>query len=172
MVVRFTKKADGRHRLTIVRDDGSVSQGQVIPGLGQKAIPHDLLHAIVEKTLGFSRGVYGMVNTGLDIAQLLDPAQKRMNRGETELMHSEIVTAILQVETAYEGISPPFFFDELRRRCAEAGLTEPRMSDEDRRELRRLRDDYQARWLGLGVGETIEVELPARDQALERVRRA
>ena len=71
-----------------------VSQGQVIPGLGPNAIPHDLLHAIVEKTLGFSRGVYGMVNTGLDIAQLLDPARKRMNRGERELMHSEIVTTI------------------------------------------------------------------------------
>jgi hypothetical protein len=60
MLVRFTKKADGRHRLTIVRDDGSVSQGRVIPGLGPDAIPHDLLHALVERTLGFSRGVYGM----------------------------------------------------------------------------------------------------------------
>jgi hypothetical protein len=38
MLVRFTKKADGRHRLTIVRDHGSVSQGQVIPGLGPNAI--------------------------------------------------------------------------------------------------------------------------------------
>jgi hypothetical protein len=162
MLVRFTKKADGRHRLTIVRDNGSVSQGRVIPGLGPNAIPHDLLHAVVEKTLGFRRGVYGMVNTGLDIAELLDPAQKHMNKSAPELMHSEIVTNILQAETAYEGIDETFFNDDLRRRCAEVELTEPRMSNEDRRELRRLRDDYQARWLRLGVGETIEVELPTR----------
>jgi hypothetical protein len=162
MLVRFTKKADGRHRLTIVRDNGSVSQGRLIPGLGPNAIPHDLLHAVVEKTLGFRRGVYGMVNTGLDIAELLDPAQKHMNKSAAELMHSEIVTNILQAETAYEGIDETFFNDDLRRRCAEVELTEPRMSNEDRRELRRLRDDYQARWLGLGVGETIEVELPTR----------
>jgi hypothetical protein len=132
MLVRFTKKGDGRHRLTIVRDDGTVSQGQVIPGLGPSAIPHDLLHALVEKTLGFSRGVYGMVNTGLDIAELLDPGQKRMNKGEAELMHSEIVTA---------------------------ELSAPTVSGDDRRELRRLRDDYQARWRALGVGETIYVDL-------------
>jgi hypothetical protein len=37
-----------------------------------------------------------MVNTGLDITELLDPAQKRTNKGEAELMHSEIITNILQ----------------------------------------------------------------------------
>jgi hypothetical protein len=159
MLVRFTKRAEGRHRLTIVRDDGSVSQGQVIPGLGPDAIPHDLLHALVEKILGFSRGVYGMVNTGLDIGQLLDPARKRMTTGEVELMHSEIVTTILQAEAAYEGIDETSFGDELRRRCAETGLAEREITDEQRRELRRLREEYQRRWQGLGVGETIEVEI-------------
>lgn len=55
-----------------MRDDGSASQGQIIPGLGPNAIPHDLLHALVERTLGFSRGVYGMVNTGIDISAMLE----------------------------------------------------------------------------------------------------
>jgi hypothetical protein len=161
VLVRFTKKADGRHRLTIVRDDGSVSQGQAIPGLGPNAIPHDLLHAVVEKTLGFSRGVYGMVNTGLDIAELLDPARKRMNKSEPELMQSEIITNILQAEAAYEGIEEGFFGDELRRRCAEAGVSERAIGEEERRELRRLREDYEEKWKGLRVGKTIEVDLVA-----------
>jgi|SRR5882672_122704 len=161
MLIRFTKRGDGRHRLTIVRDDATVSRAQVVPGLGPNAIPHDLLHALVEKTLGFSRGVYGMVNTGLDIAELLDPAQKRMNKSEGQLMHSEIVTNILQAETAYEGIDETFFGDELQRRCAEGGLVEPRITEEQCRDLRGLRDDYQRRWRELSFGETIEVELPA-----------
>ena len=39
-----------------------------------------LLHAVVEMTLGLTRGVHGMVNTGVDIAELLDPAQTLMTR--------------------------------------------------------------------------------------------
>jgi hypothetical protein len=160
MLVRFTKRADGRHRLTIVRDDGSACRGQLIRGLGPNAIPHDLLHVVVEKTLGFSRGVYGMVNTGLDIVELLDPAQKRMNKGEAELMYSEIITTVLQADAEYDGLDEAFFGDELRQRCAEAGLAERRVTPEHQRELRRLRDEYRGRWQDLGVGETIDVELP------------
>jgi hypothetical protein len=161
MRVRFTKKADGRHRLTIVRDDASVSRGQVIPGLGPNAIPHDLLHALVEKTLGLARGVYGMVNKGLGIAELLDPAQKRLNKGELELAHSEIVTNILQAEIAYEGLDG-CFREELGRRCAQSGLTEPLITEERLGELRRLREDYLMRWRALEMGETLEIELSAR----------
>jgi hypothetical protein len=133
MLVRFTKKADGQHRLTIVRDDGSVSQSQVIPGLGPNAIPHDLLHALVEKTLGFSRGVYGMVNIGVDMAGLLSPARKRLNKSEPELMYSEIITNLLQAETAYEGVGETLFEAELRRRCADAGFAGPKITDDDLR---------------------------------------
>ena len=159
MLVRFTRRPDGRHRLTIVRDDGSVSLGQVVPGFGPDAIPHDLLHTVVEKTLGWRRGVYGMVNTGLEIAELLDPARKSSNRSEAELMHSEIVTNLLQAEIAYQGMDDSTFTDELRRQCTQAGLAVPVISDDMRRELRARRDDYQARWRELGMGETLEVDL-------------
>jgi hypothetical protein len=102
-----------------------------------------------------------MVNTGIDIADLLDPAHKRGTKREAELMHSEIITTVLQAERAYEGIDEKFFTDELRRRCEEAGLVEPKITDEDRGVLRRLRDDYQGRWSALRAGETIDVELRA-----------
>ena len=159
MQVRFTKRADGRHRLTVVRDDGTASRGQVIPGLGKAAIPHDLLHAVVEKTLGLRRGVYGMVNAGLDIAELLDPAQKPALKAEAELMVSEIVTSLLQAETAYEGADATLFGGELRRRCAEARVREPTIDEDALGELRRLREDYEARWGRLAVGETLEVDI-------------
>jgi hypothetical protein len=162
MVVRFTKKADGRHRLTIVRDDGSVSQGRVIAGLGPEAIPHDLLHALVENRLGLSRGVYGMVNTGLDIAALLDPARKTLNQREAELMHSEAVTTLLQAEDAYEGIGKDQLHAELARRCRALGLEEPPISEEQLRELRGLRGEYAKRWRELEIGRTLEVTVEMR----------
>jgi len=159
MLVRFTRRPDGRHRLTIVRDDGTASLGQVVPGLGPDAIPHDLLHAVVEKILGLRRGVYGMVNTGLEIAELLDPTRKIANRSEADLMHSEIVTSLLQAETAYQGMDDATFTDELRRRCAEAGLPALAIGDDLRRELRARRDETQVRWRQLAMGETLEVDL-------------
>ena len=159
MLVRFTRRSDSRHRLTVVRDDGSVSLGQVVPGFGPDAIPHDLLHAVVEKTLGLRRGVYGMVNTGLEIAQLVDRAGKISNRFETELLHSEIITGLLQAEGACQGMDDATFGDELRRQCIEAGLPVLVIADHARRELRTRRDDYAARWRQLGTGETLEVDL-------------
>jgi hypothetical protein len=162
MLVRFTKRPDGRHRLTVVRDDGGVSQSQMVPGLGAEAIPHDLLHALVEQTLGFERGVYGIVNTGLDLAELLDPAQKRMNKGALELMLSEVITTLLQGEAAYVGVGESEFRDRLRTQCEEHGIAPPAISDDELRRLRSLRDDYQRRWRQLEAGETIEVELRAR----------
>jgi hypothetical protein len=159
MFVRLTRRPDGRHRLTIVRDDGTASLGQVVPGFGPDAIPHDLLHAVVEKTLGLRRGVYGMVNTGLEITELLDPTRKSSNRSEAQLMHSEIVTSLLQAEIAYQGMEDATFTDELRRQCTEARLPVIAIGDDLRRELRALRDEYQARWRQLGAGETLEVDL-------------
>jgi hypothetical protein len=162
MLVRITKKADGRHRLTVIRDDGTVSQGKVVPGLGPDAIPHDLLHALVERTLGFKRGVFGMIGTGLEIAELLDPARKEPNNSEHELMLSEVITTILQGEAAYVGLGEHTFAGRLRDQCNEHGLAVPTIADDELRDLRALRDDYQRRWCELAAGETIEVELRRR----------
>ena len=162
MLVRVTKKADGRHRLTVVHDDGTVSQGRVVPGLGPDAIPHDLLHALVERTLGFKRGVFGMIGTGLEIAELLDPARKETNKSEQELMLSEVITTILQGEAAYVGLGEHTFADRLRDQCNEHGLAVPTIAGDDLRDLRALHDEYQWRWQALADGETIAVELRRR----------
>ena len=161
-LVRITKRADRRHRLTVVRNDGSVSQGKVVPGLGPDAIPHDVLHALVEKKLGFERGVFGMIGTGLEIAELLDPAREETNKSERELMLSEVITTVLQGEAAYVGLGEHTFADRLRDRCNEHGLAVPTISNDELRDLRALRDDYHRRWQTLADGETIEVELPRR----------
>ena len=159
MLIRMTKKSDGRHRLTVVRDDGTVSQGKMIPGFGADAIPHDLLHAVVEKNLGFKRGVYGLVNTGLDIADLLAPERKATLKAEAELMLSELITGVLQAEAAYEGFDPEQLRDELARRCEEHRLDVPVLSETDLSGLRRLRDEHRERWAALRVGDTMEIEL-------------
>ena len=163
MLARFTKKADGRHRLTIVRDDGSVSQGQMVPGLGPDAVPHDLLHALVERTLGLSRGVYGMVDSGLEIGELIDPARKHMTNGQTGLMLSEVITTLLQGEAAYVGVDEGDFRDRLCQQCREHGIAVPAISDFQLRDVRALRDDYEVRWRQLQAEETLEVDIGFRE---------
>ncbi len=161
MLVRFTKRPDGRHRLTVVRDDGSASQARMVPGLGPDAIPHDLLHALVEQTLGLTRGIYGTVNTGIEIDRLLDPAQKPVNEGEPELMLSEIITTLLQGELAYVGVGPDDFTNRLREQCEEHGLRVPLIDQGRLRELRGLRDEHLRLWRELASGETLEVAVVA-----------
>ena len=159
MRIRFTKKADGRHRLTVVRDDGTVSQGQMVPGLGRDAIPHDLLHALVERALTLRRGVYGLVNTGLGIAELLDPSYKPSTKGEPELMVSEIATTLLQGEAAY-GLPPEDFATRLRDQCSQHGVPVPAIDAGVLAALRASRHDYQRRWQALAVGDTVDVDVP------------
>jgi len=165
MRVRFTRKPDGHHRLTVVRDDGTSSQGPLVPGLGARAIPHDMLHALVEKTLGLGRGVYGRVNEGAPLPELLDAEQRKADRAayadplRAELMQSEIVTALLQAETAYVGIDPEDFRRRLEEECAQHGLSLPAVSDAQLDALRALRSEYEQRWRDLPPGETLEIAM-------------
>lgn len=158
MEIRFTKRSSGKHTLTVVRDDGTVSYGRMVPGLGPDAIPHDLLHVIVERTLGWSRGVFGLIGSGLEIEELLDPAFKAANAAQTELWHSEAVTTSLQSEVAYAGVGPDFFGEELCRQCEHLGLPPPEVSETSLALLRSARDRYAAEWRDLSDGATLEVE--------------
>jgi hypothetical protein len=99
MEIRFTKKADGNHMLTVIRDDGSVTRDYLVPGMspaGESAIPHDLVHVIVENELGLSRGVYGLINTGKSIQAMMAMGKRINNKNEPELLRSEYLTATFQ----------------------------------------------------------------------------
>ena len=50
-------KADGRHRLVCVREDGSMTQAETGPGLPA----HDLAHFVAERAFGLRRGFFGNV---------------------------------------------------------------------------------------------------------------
>jgi hypothetical protein len=62
--VRFRKSPVGPHFLSCRRDDGSETYGQ-IPG--QPGIPHDLIHFVVEQTLGLEHAFFGTVASGVGI---------------------------------------------------------------------------------------------------------
>jgi hypothetical protein len=62
MHVTIARTATGSTRATIRRDDGVVLE---LPGYDRKfRVPHDLAHAVTERALGMSRGVFGSIAGG------------------------------------------------------------------------------------------------------------
>jgi hypothetical protein len=62
MLVRFSRAASGSTLATIHRRDGIVVE---LPGYDRKyRVPHDLAHAVAERTLGLSGGVFGSIAAG------------------------------------------------------------------------------------------------------------
>ena len=120
MEIKFTKKTNGHHLLTAIRTNGTVAQGHVVPGFGADALPHDLIHALVEKHLGLKRGVYGLINTGLTINELMDYGKRKVNVNEPELTFSEGATA--QVQYCLAGL--PVMVEVLSNDQLKAVLTE------------------------------------------------
>jgi hypothetical protein len=52
----------------------------------------------------------------------------------------------------------------MRERCAEHGVAERAISEEQLVAMRAAREEYARRWKALGVGETIEIEVRLRGE--------
>jgi hypothetical protein len=58
MRILFTKSA-GEPGRVVVRDEGRPLGDHLLPGIELNVVPHCLVRALVEKTLGFSNGFFG-----------------------------------------------------------------------------------------------------------------
>jgi hypothetical protein len=141
MEIKFTKKPDGKHLLTVVRTNGSVARGHVVPGFGVDALPHDMIHVLVEKHLSLKRGVYGLINSGVSIDELMDYGKRKVNVNEPELTFSEAATA--QIQYSLSGIPAPA--EVLSKAEVEAILVEAQK--------------YGEIWKELPVDETLVIPL-------------
>lgn len=147
MKIRFTKKENGKGQLTCVRDDGSVARAPFVPGMGPDAIPHDLVHFIVETTLPLKRGLYGLIKEGKSTSDLLTKDWKELWKDEApELLLSESVAAYLQAELAHGRDTVDEFYEK------------PDVADEKLDAARKLIGEYREKWGALPMGETLEVE--------------
>ena len=84
--------ADKHDRLRCVRADGSASE-VAMPRQG--ALPHDLIHLVVESALGFDNGFIGLVARGADI----DFAGKQFHEYIDPALHAQVAQAESVVES-------------------------------------------------------------------------
>ncbi|MBV8984257.1 MAG: hypothetical protein JO248_07425 [Acidimicrobiia bacterium] len=70
--VTFVRKRGQRDRVYVQREDGS-STGWDFPTYGD-ALPHDLMHLVVEDALGMRHGFWGLVDAGVEVALVANEA--------------------------------------------------------------------------------------------------
>lgn len=86
MIVHFKKDSDNNFTLHCVRDDKTETFHKYKAGDFQ--IEHDLMHFVVEKTLGYTQAFYGIVASGKDISWFAERTEDGKSRGR-EIMHGE-----------------------------------------------------------------------------------
>jgi hypothetical protein len=75
MQILLSKLTDDRHRLEIVRDDGSRDSASLET---RSLLLHDLLHLAVESEAGFANGFWGSLARGKTLADMNDRSGRAM----------------------------------------------------------------------------------------------
>jgi hypothetical protein len=126
-----------RHdHLRCVRADGSATE-VAMPRQG--ALPHDLIHAVVESALGFSDGFIGLVAKGADIAFAAQEFHAYVDPDRhVQVAQAESVVEALQAQLWTGAFDAEAFVYGVETACAMRGVAAPDFSGCDPR--RRLFD--------------------------------
>jgi hypothetical protein len=151
-------RTDKYDLLRCIRRDGTETSVQM-PRQG--ILPHDLIHFVVEDTLGYTNGFLGVVAQGADIAfameQSHDPARLDL---AAQLIHAEAIVESLQAQLWSGSFDAGMFAEGLAGACAARGRQAPDLSAFDVRA--QLFDNVLAlgqRWQGLPFFGTLELEM-------------
>ena len=124
-------------------------------------VQHDMVHYVVETTLGYKDGFYGLLAQGHDI-QSFGQVDKRTGKKPVvpvEAIQVECIVELLQTEL-WDGAPYDDFLDLLKSICLDRSLPAPKSITPEaleaiRREIRRLLRDWQR----LPADECIELVL-------------
>lgn len=184
MEVHFRRTGERRYAVTIDREDLPVVEMNPAPGY-DPLIPHDLMHLVVERELGLTRGIFGQVaNGGTAGSFQIVPTREKKKRdlvrqrrrnskrgekllraGREECIKSERATWICWYEWLNRSDDPTK--QKRAMEMAEVNYlsghkrknTDAINKDVIDRVCARL-DDLSARWSQLGIGESLTVEWP------------
>lgn len=110
LTASFTRRRGERDQVQVVRTDGTKTEWE-FPSYGD-ALPHDLVHFIVEEGLGLTDGFWGLIDDGADVVMVNDQAVLSRN-GEplreplvdfTGLVKAEEAVALLGPKPVLEAV--------------------------------------------------------------------
>ena len=159
MLIRLTKaKNEGKQdRLTCVRDDGSQTSWPLSSHFAQ----HDLLHYVVETTLGLEEAFFGLIAKGREIDSFgTRDGQKDIytkDEGDTEL-----IVGLLQGQMQ-TGSLPGHdeFLAILTLTCEKRNWTMPQyLSEQQLDDIKQKISALEGKWQRLPAGEALELVFP------------
>jgi hypothetical protein len=161
MLIRFTRLTNARHRLELVRDDGT---REALELETRSALLHDLVHYAVESEAGLMASFYGRLARGETYAALAElPPDGR------EALQTEGVVGRIQgvaKNNAWSGVDPQAFADSIAAGSRSLGQEPPTWLTADlivrvRECLRRV----QGQWRATPFHQTLELEFPPAPKA-------
>jgi hypothetical protein len=159
--LRFIKKRSGKYdTVELDRGDGRIER---LENPKQGLAPHDMIHVLIEQTLGLRQGFIGMVLSGLPMA-MTDQPRERENAGlyGVEAKQSESLVECVQAAVWDSAPVPADYFrEQLGITCAMRNVPAPELDDVAvARLIDRVRGVSQD-WRALAVGEAMEFSLGA-----------
>ena len=160
MIIQFTRRTDGGALLKCIRADGSTTWQRQDDDRAAFFPIHDLTHYAVETELGFSRGFYGLIAEGWEIAATTGKG----DRGPlpNEALEVEYFVSAFMAERASGTPSPAEEFNQLAANFAEVrGMPAPRhLTDAELAKVRERYNELAMKWQSLAPGETLELVFP------------
>lgn len=157
MRVTFVKTPGAADRFFVTRDDGSEASWS-FASYGPRAMPHDLVHFVLEQEMGLRLGLWGRVAAGADLAKV-NAQSNRMGgpiADKYRTLGEDLSELLLAEAFAGQAWSADWQSDDERLEAllaayAEQGITPPEGFGLARVvELREALDGTRARWAGLG----------------------
>jgi hypothetical protein len=168
MKLTVTRFDQGKCETLIARDDGVSYR---LKGVAHMfAIPHDLAHFLVEKTLHLDCGFWGSVAGGAVFKTMdyiggrrkpkaAERSERLLKINAARLNEAEVVVRIFNdtIEQGHAETSP-LLRERLRSRLARPGLEFRRFSDAEISEVYAAYQDMLSKWEKLPVGSTLELQ--------------
>jgi hypothetical protein len=159
--LRFIKQRTGKYdAVELHRQDGRIER---LENPKQGLAPHDMIHVVIEQSLGLRRGFIGMVLSGLPMA-MADQPRERENAGlyGVEAKQSESLVECVQASVwDSTPVSAEYFREQLGITCGMRKVPAPELDDATvARLIDRVRRASQE-WRALAVGEAMEFDLTA-----------
>ena len=157
--LRFIKQRSGKYdALELHRGDGRIER---LENPKQGLAPHDMVHVVVEQTLGLRQGFIGMVLSGLPMA-MTDQPRERENAGLYGLEAKQSESLVECVQAALwdsTPVAPDDFREQLRITCAMRAVPAPVLDDAAVSALIERVRVVSRQWGALAAGEVMEFVL-------------
>lgn len=158
MNIRLTKLTNDRHRLELVRADGTRESATLAT---RSYLVHDLLHLAVESEAALATGFWGCLAAGRTLSDMNDRSGQAMGDASAELLVVEQIVGVLTAAT--KGAAPAEVLAALARWTEAEGRALPAWLDEPF--IGRAQHRWRAlmgHWRATPFGQTMTVDWPQR----------